>query len=166
MSLATSLQAIQQVVNPDKSYWRVVLTNGKELTENKLVLDLRRGGYRCIDWALDLNSTGDLLKIKELWLICPNGEQRMLRIDEPGTALQFKHTNRDFFGATGQTLEAQCIGKVTDKETGACECWLWDRMLGLVEYHSNIYDFGSWRPNSGMIPPKQLSTDVIGLRLG
>jgi hypothetical protein len=170
MSIATSLSALQAVIDPARSHWKVVLDNGKELTENKLVLDLRRGGYRQIDWALDLNSTGDLRHIKQLWLVCPDGQQAMLTIDEPGTAFQFKHTNRDFLGAVGQTLEAQCIGKVYDKSTGDCECWIWDRELGLVHYFSNIgvgdKTFGSWRPNSGLIPPQRLSQDVMGLQLG
>ena len=170
MSIATSFHALQTARNPSISHWKVVLTSGKELTENKLVWDLRRGGSRQIDWTLDLNSTGDIKRIKELWLVCPDGQQVMLSITEPGTAFQFKHANRDFLGATGQVIEAQCIGKVTDKATGGCECWIWDRELGLVHYFSNIgigdKTFGSWRPNSGMIPPQRLSQEVMGLQLG
>ncbi len=161
MSVQSSIQAIQQVINPDKSYWKVVLTSGKELSENKLVLDFRRGGYRPIDWALDLNTTGDLLKIKELYLICPNGQQQMLQITEPGTAFQFKRKSVDIFGPV---LEAQGIGRVTDKETGACECWIWDIQLGLIPYKSTVTNFGIWR--EGLMPIKDLSQDVMGLRLG
>lgn len=161
MSVLSNLQAFQTVLDPYKSYWKVVLTTGKELTENKLVLDFARGGYRPIDWALDLNTTGDLLKIKELWLICPNGEQRMLSITEPGTAFQFKYRSRDILSST---IEAQCIGRVIDKENGFCECWIWDKVLGIVKYDSNINDFGMWR--DGLMPLTKLSTEVMGLRLG
>lgn len=164
MSVLSTLQAFSNVLDPSKSYWEVVLTTGKKITENKLVLDFRRGGYRCIDWALDLNSTGDLLKIKELYLICPNGQQAMLRITEPGTAFQFKHRSLDI---TGQSVvEAQCIGKVINKETGDCECYLFDRALGLIPYKSNVNHFGNWRPGSGLMAPQKLGHDVIGLRLG
>lgn len=164
MSILSSLQALQTYYDPEKSYWEVVLNNGKVITEHKLVLDLRRGGYRAIDWALDLNSTGDLRKIKELWLKCPNDRQAMLKIEEPGTVFQFKHRTRDAMGQN--ILQAQCIGKVTNKEEGTCECYIYDRVLGLIAYKSNVNNFGSWRPDSGLIPPKILGQDVTGLRLG
>lgn len=168
MGIVSSLQAIQTVLNPAMSYWKVVLTNNKELTEHKLVLDFRRGGYRPIDWALDLNSTGDLKRIKELYLICPNGQQVMLSfpLGESGTAFQFKHGTMDAMGACGRNIEAQCIGKVTNKEEGTCECWIWDKVDGLIHYNSNIHEFGMWRKNTGLIPIKDLSKDVTGLRLG
>lgn len=174
--MISSLNAIQTVLNPNKSKWEVVLTTGKTITEDQLVLDIRRGGYRQIDWALDLNTTGDLLKIKELWLITPGGHRTVhrgaseipivLQITEPGTAFQFKHTNHDFLGGSGRIIEAQCIGKITDKDTGDCQCWIWDRVLGLIEYKSNVNNFGMWRKNSGLMPLTKLSHDVTGLRLG
>jgi len=160
MGVLSSLQAIQNVMDPSHSYWKVLLTTGKEITEHKLVFDFRRGGYRPIDWALDLNATGDLLKIKELWLICPNGQQVKIDINEPGTAIQFKHKSINPYGAF---LEAQGIGKVTDKGTGDCECWIWDRFKGLIPYKSNIDTFGTWR--EGLMPLTKLSREVIGLQL-
>jgi len=176
VGVASSLNAIQSVINPNKSLWSVVLTTGKIITEDQLVLDFCRGGYRQIDWALDLNSTGDLLKIKELWLVTPGGHRTVyqngverpivLQITEPGTAFQFKYGCRDFLGGVGQSVEAQCIGKITDKDTGNCECWIWDRVQGLIEYKSNINNFGMWRKNSGLMPLTKLSHDVTGLRLG
>lgn len=176
MGVISSLNAIQSVINPNKSHWEVVLTSGKTITEDQLVLDIRRGGYRQIDWALDLNATGDLLKIKELWLITPGGHRTIhrgssevpivLQITEPGTAFQFKHANNDFLGGTGRIIEAQCIGKITDKDTGDCECWVWDRVMGLIEYKSNVNNFGMWRVGSGLMPLTKLSHEVTGLRLG
>lgn len=162
MGIGTSLQALQQVIDPARSHWEVVLTSGRVITEHKLVLDFKRGGYRQIDWALDLNATGDLLKIKELWLICPNNQKAMLRIDEPGTAFQFKNKSMESSGFN--CIEAQCIGKVTNKEEGDCECWLYDRLKGLIPYKSNINNFGAWR--DGLIPLTHLSQEVVGLRLG
>ena len=166
MSVQSNLRALQAVIDPTRSYWKVVLTNGKELSEHKLVLDLRRGGYRALDWALDLVSTGDVKRIKELWLHCPNGQYAMVTITEPGTALQFSHKSHDFFGGAGSNIEAQGIGKVTNKETGECECVIWDREKGLIPYNSNIREFGMWRPNSGLMPVKAFDADVMGLRLG
>lgn len=162
MGIVTSLQALQQVTDPARSHWEVVLTSGKVITENKLVLDFRRGGYRQIDWALDLNSTGDLLKIKELRLICPDGQTARLEITEPGTAFQFKHKSIESSGFN--CIEAQCIGRVTNKEDGTCECWIYDRFKGLIPYNSNVYNFGMWR--DGLMPLTKLSQEVMGLRLG
>lgn len=207
-----------------ESYWSVLLTSGKVLTERERVLDFRKGGYRNIDWQNDLNATGDLKKIKELHLISQGhyipsylctwkdviqgGEEdnhktyevtvpwsnadeciamlrsdkkkaafkstlqvkyvekkqhEMLKIDENYTAFQFKHRTKEFFNSTFTTLEAQCIGRVTNKESGDCECYIWDRFLGIIFYKSNIYNFGSWR--QGLIPLKDLSHEVIGIRL-
>lgn len=172
MGIIASLDTTQ-VVDPRLSYWEVVLTTGKVLSENNLVFDFRRAGYRQIDWALDLNTSGDILKIRELWLVTPGGHRTTLRggaerpimfsIKDAGTAFQFKHAMFDSLGGSGRHVEAQCIGRVTNKETGDCECWIWDRVLGLIEYKSNINNFGSWR--SGLMPLTKLSTNVIGLRL-
>lgn len=159
------MSALSVFAQQKTSHWKVVLTTGKELTEHQLVLDIKNARMRRIDWALDLNSTGDMKKIKELWLICPDGQKRVLKSEESGTLFQFKYGLRDFLGAYGQSMEAQIIGKITNKEEGTCFCYIWDKDQGLIEYTSSIYSFGMWKVNSGLIPLTKLGQDVIGTTL-
>lgn len=175
MNINLPSDVAQTTIDPYSSHWEVVLTTGKVLTEYQLVYDFGRACHRQIDWSLDLNTTGDLYKIKELWLICPGGHRTTFRggverpirleITEPGTAFQFKHGTFNTLGVTSKNVEAQIIGKITNKEDGDCICWIWDRIHGLIEYQSNINNFGMWRPNSGLIPLTKLSLEVVGLRL-
>lgn len=148
-------------INDGLSYWKVELTSGRILTENERVLDLSRGGYRYVDWAFDLNTTGDILRIKKLYLCKGTEELACLPIEEPGTAFQFKQRYVDILG--NNILEGQCIGKVTDKEEGTCECYIYDRFKGLISYTSTVRNFGTWR--EGLIPLKELSLEVSGLKL-
>jgi hypothetical protein len=149
-------------------YWRVILTTGKKLNKHEKVFDLRIGGERELDWTLDLLSTGDILKIKELHLIYPGLlRYAKLQITEPGTAFQFCRQIKGMDMSSGETVdrvEAQIIGRVFDKENGLCEGYIWDRVKGLMQYTDvSIYDFPSWR--EGLMPPGKLSLDVLGVRL-
>lgn len=176
MSIILPSNTMQTACNPTRGLWEVVLTTGKVLTEDQLVYDFGRACHRQIDWTLDLASTGDLLKIKELWLVCPGGHRTayrdgaerpiMLPIEESGTAFQLKYGVFNALGAIEKRAEAHIIGKVTDKENGDCLCWIWDRIGGLIEYRSNINNFGMWRSNSGLLPITKLSAEILGLRLG
>lgn len=143
------------------SYWRVTLTSGRVLSERSL---FPLQGGRDVDWTLDLLTTGDILKVRELTLVCPGFKVGRLAISEPGSAFQFKTASvfaQD--GRMDKRIEAQVIGRVDDKARGTCTCWIWDRQLGLIPYHSNIFAFGSWR--EGIAPIGALSLDVVGLRL-
>jgi hypothetical protein len=155
---------------PDRPYWAVKLTSGKMLTELDTQFDHLHGYARPFDWTLDLVSTGDILKVTELWLFCPSnvlnprGQIARLPIPEPGTAFQFKVGMMDAFGEPGRGMIAQCIGRVDDKETGVCTCFVWDTQLGaLGTWSSNIYAMGSWREDIGAIGA--VSHDVLGLTL-
>lgn len=163
MSIASSLASIATVFDLRRSYWKAVLSTGRTLSECALRYDIRAAGLRPFDWTLDLTDTSDIMKIKELYLVCPDGKEAMLKIDEPGTAFQFKTRSMDALGGTANILEAQVIGKVTDKENGDCTCYIYDRVAGLIEYRSSIYKFGAWREN--IAPIGALSHDVMGLRL-
>ncbi len=149
-------------------YWRIILNTGKKLTKHQTVWDQMLGKERPLDWTLDLISTGDILKIKELHLIYPSlfGYAK-LQIVEPGTAFQFCRQVKGIDPCKGDVLdrvEAQIIGRVFDKENGLCEGYIWDRVKGLMQYTDvSIYDFPSWR--SGLMPPGKRSLDVLGLRL-
>ncbi len=168
-------------LNSSRPHWKVVLTTGKEVSERGIVF---RDGIRTIDWTLDLVTTGDILKVKEIWLMFSHelphftsierGNPVHQRIDgkissavipvkEAGCVFQMKIKSLDGFGATGETFECQIIGVVRDKATGECHCYIWDRVMGLIAYKTSIYDFGTWR--EGIAPLSNISHAVVGLRL-
>src|SRR6266487_132119 len=152
MGLATSLTAIGDAIDPSLAYWSALLTTGKTWSERDLVPTLRAGqrGIRKLDWSLDLVSTGDIHRIKELTLHCPDGRTAVLEVTEDMPAFQFKTKSLNMLGANDIGLECQVIGRVIDKATGRCECFIWDYRPkadepNLVAYKSSIYRFGSWR---------------------
>lgn len=122
-------------------------------------------GERLVDWTLDLSATGDLKRVKEVRLICPGlFTHGVLKFKESQTAFQFKNSSAVHDGQRQyRVLEAQVIGRVTDKVTGDCDCFIWDRTIGLFKYQSNIRSFGAWRP--GIAPIGELSQNVLGLSL-
>lgn len=150
------------------AHWRAVLITGKKLTKHQKVYDQMLGRERELDWTLDLCSTGDILKIKELHLVYPGLLRKaVLKITEPGTAFQFCRQVKGFDPSTSQgfdSVEAQIIGCVYDKENMLCEGYIWDRVKGLLQYEDvSINDFPSWR--EGLMPPGRLSLEVLGVRL-
>lgn len=178
----------------DRSYWAVKLNNNTWQCETKIVYD--KGVFRYFDWSNDLVATSDVLKIKELWLLCPPnrhspmGNTARLFIEEPGTAFQFKIGMADSnITRTYKSMQAHIIGKVTNKETGACECFIWDPIQGglltpqtlifdsvkkeLVKYpdgslayagKTSVYSFHSWKPGS-IAPLGPLHLPTLGVRL-
>jgi len=170
MSLATSFNAIGDAIDTRLAYWSVLLRSGREWTERSLIPTFTRGqkGIRKLDWALDLVSTGDIHKIKELRLHCPDGRRAVLEITEDMPAFQFKTKALDMIGAGSAALEYHVIGRVIDKVSGRCECFIWDyRPLpgepNLVAYKSSIYQWGGWRDT--VTPLGALSLEVQGFRL-
>jgi hypothetical protein len=120
-------------------------------------------------------TTGDIKKIAELWLLCPPnkenplGQVARLPITEPGTAFQFKIGFLDMgvSGTSGARSDrvAHLIGRVDDKETGDCTCFIWDNDWQRLSqpWHSTVYAFGTWRPEIAALG--RLSFDVLGLSL-
>jgi hypothetical protein len=181
MNIKTSLATVANAVKPQRPWWQCVLTTGKTISEHGFVL---RDGIKPVDWSLDLVSTGDIFKVKEIWLMFPRelgyhtrierGNPIHQRIDgkvssavlpvkERGCVFQMKIKTLDGFGANTSTFECQIIGAVGNKETGDCHCYIWDRELGLVAYKTSIYDFGSWR--EGIAKITNISHSVVGLSL-
>jgi hypothetical protein len=170
MSLATSFNAIGDAIDPRLAYWSVLLRSGKEWTERSLIPTFRAGvrGIRKLDWGDDIVSTGDIHKIKELRLHCPDGRTATLEITEDMPAFQFKTKALDMIGAGSAALEYHVIGRVIDKVSGRCECFIWDYRPkpgepNLVAYKSSIYHFGAWR--NTVTPLSALGLDVQGFRL-
>src|SRR6266568_1268522 len=152
MGIATSLGAIADAIDPRLSYWSVLLTSGREWSEHHLIPTFKKGqaGVRKLDWALDLVSTGDIHRIKELRLHCPDGRKAVLEILPDTPPFQFKTKTLNMIGAGDNALEFQVIGRVIDKVSGRCECFAWDYRPKpgepqLVAYKSNIYNWGAFR---------------------
>ncbi len=170
MGLATSLYAIGDAIDPSLAYWSALLTTGKTWSERQLVTVWRKGhtGLRKLDWGDDIVSTGDIYKIKELTLHCPDGRTAVLEITPDQPAFQFKTKSLNMLGASDIGLECQVIGRVIDKASGRCECFIWDYRpkageAQLIAYKSSIYRFGSWRDT--LVPIGALGLQVQGLRL-
>lgn len=173
------------LIKIDRSYWAVKLHNDQWLCEARMLYD--KGAFRYFDWSNDLVATGDVLKIKELWLLCPPnkfsplGNTARLMIEEPGTAFQFKVGMVDSNIAQSiKSMQGHIIGKVTEKETGACECFIYDPIQqGLITPETqmfdssgqivsagktSVYNFHSWRPGS-IAPLGQLHLPTLGVQL-
>ena len=180
--ITTALGALISPFTIDYPIWCVKLSTGKFLSERDMVWDelqreqgagglkrLAKPNKRPFDWSLDLVSTGDVLKIKELWMVCPPnphsplGNTAKLPIIEPGTAFMFK--TRHLSIGMGRPEYHLIIGRVDEKTTGACTYFVYDCLLhGMSEpMQNNVYDFQSWRPEIGRIGP--LGLDVLGLKL-
>lgn len=170
MSFTSSLVAVANRMDPQLAFWSVLLTSGKEWSEHSMVGTMRKGqaGLRQLDWALDIVSTGDVHRVKEIRLHCPDGRTAVLEIADGMEPFQFKTKALNMIGAGDSFLEYQVIGRVIDKASGRCECFIWDYRPkpgepNLVAYRSNIYAFGMWRDTC--TPLGALGLEVQGFRL-
>lgn len=156
----------------DRAYWAARLDTDEWLCEARTHVDLYRGTERYFEWYEDLVCNEDVLRVKELWLLCPPsrlspmGNTARLPIVEPGTAFDLKVASvSTTLAATWRVLEAHIIGRVEDKASGACTCFIWDdRYQVMTEpYHTNIRHFGRWRPN---LPDfGEVAWEKMGVRL-
>lgn len=173
--LVRSVYGTPLVIPEAVSYWAVKLESGKWCTERDMVADPGHPlGERPFDWTLDLVGTGDIRRIVELWILCPAtrfspaGSTGRLLITERGTPFQFKVKSTSGL-SSGLLLyaqrESQVIGRVDDKQTGRCTCFIYDHEWQVLStpWVTNIDDFGSWR--EGICPIRQLSAEVLGFDL-
>jgi hypothetical protein len=144
-----------------ESYWKAILTSGRELSEVQLNRDTS-GKHRPIRWLEDIVSSGDGARIAELWLCTPQGEAA-LRIFEPYTAYQFNQNVTTLKEGTRRI--AQIVGRVDNKETGQGIAFIWDTTTQTLykDDQASVLAFHAWRP--GIAPIGALSLDVIGVRL-
>lgn len=171
MSLTTSLTTLANYIDPRLAYWSVLLRSGKEWNEHTLIPTFKRGvgGVRLLDWGEDIVTTGDVHRVKELRLHCPDGRVAIMEIAEGLHApFQFKTRSFSVLMSALNPLEYMVVGRVTDKATGECDCYIWDYQPApgqpnLIAYKSNIQHFGSWRES--VTPMGALSHDVQGFRL-
>lgn len=153
-----------------KPYWACRRADGKYLTELDMVRDATTQQMRPFDWVLDLYATGDRSTITELWMFAPptpqhlQGESVFLHVKEPGCYFQFKVATIHGLGGDGKQFESMVIGRVDDKETGECTCFVWDAQLQAIGlWHSNVYSMGSWR--DGIAPLGAMEHTMIGINL-
>lgn len=179
----------------DRSYWAVRLNTGEWVCEARVKTDVYKGIERHFDWSNDLVAGGDVNKITQLWLLCPPsktsslGNTACLHITEPGTAFQLKVSLVDSnVVGMNRAGQAHIIGKVTNKENGDCECFIWDEVeqglltpetmiydpltgvakrdaQGNIEYvgKTNITNFHSWRPS--LAPLGRLELRTVGVKV-
>jgi hypothetical protein len=152
------------------SYWQVTLTSGKTFHEGQFVFDFIHGS-RNISWTNDIVSSGDSRNISELVLCTPEGNVN-LPILEPYTAFQLQRGTASLL--TGERIvNCQIIGRVDDKDTGACTAIIWDAIGEDIEdgtkkhlyidHFTTIKNFKKWRSNVADIGA--ISLDVVGVRL-
>jgi hypothetical protein len=148
-----------------ESYWKVTLTTGKTFHEGQVTFDLRRGP-RNIVWLEDVVGSGDNGRISELTLCTPEGDVS-LPILEPYTAFQLQRGTSLLFAGIS-IVNCQIIGRVDDRETGACTAVIWDVQGDeagkhlYVDHFTTVKDFAKWR--DGVMDIGQLSYDEVGLR--
>lgn len=153
------LRAIQKFARGE-SYWRAILTSGREISE---VQTVRYHGMarRPIKWLEDIVASGDAARIAQLWICTPKGDAA-LRIDLPYSAYQMQ---AGLLTLEGRQVLAQIIGRVDDKASGRGVAFIWDVVTQQLyrDEEANVLSFGAWRP--GIVPPGALSLEVIGVRL-
>lgn len=156
----------------DRAYWAVRLDNDEWMCEARLHTDIYKGVERHYEWYEDLVCNGDVMRIKELWLLCPAnhlsplGNTARLPIVEPGTAFDFKlGMASSNIVTTWKSQEAHVIGRVDDKATGDCTCFIWDYQYQVLTqpWKSNVHNFGTWR--AGIPPRGKLAVEKMGVKL-
>src|SRR5258708_37308714 len=112
MSFTSSLVAVANRIDPSLAFWSVLLTSGKEWSEHSMVGTMRKGqaGVRQLDWGDDIVSTGDVHRVKEIRLHCPDGRTATLEIADGMLPFEFHTKSLGRTGARGNSQENQVIG--------------------------------------------------------
>lgn len=149
-----------------ESYWKVVLTSGKTLSEldertyidGEKVIRVRR-----LEWLEDIIGSGDIAKVRKVMLCTPQGTAH-IEAREPYTAFQFSRGVMNMLGSQyARVKNCQVVGVVTDKETGGCDCAIWDAQTRqLYTMRNCVKNFSAWR--EGVIPVGRLNIEAMDLR--
>lgn len=161
--LTTTPRAIRAFV-AGESYWNVIFQNGKELSELDTKPYLDEGKVlrvRSVEWLEDIIGSGDLGNVKEAMLCTPQGIAHFT-VTEPYTVFQFSRGTLALLEGN-RIKNLQCMGVVTNKDTGECECAVWDQQTRqLYTMFNNVKDFQAWR--EGVIPIGRLNIEALDLR--
>jgi hypothetical protein len=147
-----------------ESYWRVRFSNGKELSEldtKPVLLANKEVRVRSVEWLEDLLGSGDIARVKEAMLCTPQGTAHFT-VTEPYTVFQLSRGTLS--ALTGEKIKnLQLMGIVTDKDSGDCECAIWDQQSRqLYTMINNVKNFVAWR--EGVIPIGRLNIEALDLR--
>jgi hypothetical protein len=119
---------------------------------------------RKIEWREDIVASGDCAHIQELHLVTPQGDAYLL-LSEPHTAIQMSRGTLLPLHGGIRIKNMQLIGRVDNRETGACTAVIWDVQEQKLypDFQTTVKDFAAWR--DGVIPVGAMNTDVMGVRL-
>lgn len=153
------------------SYWRVELKNGKvhsELDQKMAFEGLSSSGLpiarsRKIEWT-DLVKNDDVKNIRYVTLVTPKGEAT-LYCPEDYTAIQMKKGTMIMLCANQRMANAQIIGRVDNRHTGACTAIIWDvqKQDLYIDHETSIYDFKKWNADTADIGA--INWKGMGIRL-
>lgn len=154
------------------SYWQVKLDSGKSFSEldnsSHFVRDVLTMALvartRSVEWLEDVVGAGSCAHIQSLTLVTPAGKATV-ETNEPYSVFQLK---RGIFALTDGTrhMEAQIIGKLLNRTTGACIAHIWDcrHQILIRNFETTVRDFASWMPGT-VIAPGQLAYEIVGIRV-
>lgn len=162
----------RSLLDLDRAYWAVKLKNDIWVCEARVKKDEKTGLDRNFEWYEDLVANDDVKDITELWLFCPAnklsplGNTARIPIIDPYSAFSFKrsHVSSNLVHSWKQH-EFHVIGRVLDKQTGDCFCFIWDDKYQVMTepYYTSIFNFKKWRSDMHEIGP--LAYEKMGVRL-
>ncbi len=145
-----------------ESYWKVRFQSGRELSELDTFTfsDGNTERVRDVEWLEDVIGAMDLRNIKEAMLCTPRGTAHFT-VTEPYTVFQFSRGTQVLIGNKSERIKnMQCVGVVTNRDTGACECAIWDMQTKqLYTLFNNVKNFTAWRDgvaDIGLLNPEAL----------
>lgn len=153
------------------SYWEVELKGGtvhSELDTKVAFEAISSGGVpvarkRKIEW-LDLVANDDVKNIRYITLVTPKGKAS-LYVPEDYTAIQMKRGTMMMFYANQRIANAQIIGRVDDRATGACTAIIWDvqKQDLFIDHITTVKDFKRWHPDTADVGA--MNYEAMGVRL-
>ena len=160
-----------RVLQAGESFWKVTLQSGRTLSELDVVsipvIDAKdpekKWFVRRYEWLEDLIGSSDIRNVKEVMLCTPKGVFG-LKITEPYTVFQLSRGTASLLEGE-RHKNAQIIGRVDDKDTGASTAYVWDvQEQEAYQVTFSIHDgFPAWR--EGVIPVGALNLKAMDVRL-
>ena len=148
-----------------ESYWKVVFQSGRELSELDTFTfsDGTTQRVRDVEWLEDVIGAMELRNVREAMLYTPRGTAHFT-VTEPYTVFQFSRGTQVLIGDKSERIKnMQCVGVVTDQETGDCECVIWDMQTKqLYTLFNNVRNFTAWR--EGVADIGLLNLSALDLR--
>jgi len=147
-----------------------MLNDDRWLSELDEYVDIAKGVTRTLDWHDDIVMLNDCKRIRELRVYAPpHGRSPIgcvgtLRTREPSCMFVISGRIANVF-AGEKHITYQLIGKVTNKNNGQCECFIWDNVMQAFSepYLTSVFDFKPWASHVGL--RGRLNLEHLGLEL-